>query len=184
LKKGLEHITIAGLLIVLASFALINEVDGAVFIKFEGVDGESQDAEHRSWSDLVAFSHSISRPSAESGSTRTSGAVFHDFAISKELDKSSIKLQESASTGKVFPKVEIHLTANTGEGRVTYYTYELTNVMVTSYSISGSGSSEEVPMEQVSLNFGAIKVTYTETGKDGSEKGKVEYSWNVKEASS
>jgi len=59
LKKGLEHITIAGLLIVLASFALINEADGAAYIKFEGVDGEAQDAEHKSWSDLVAFSHSI-----------------------------------------------------------------------------------------------------------------------------
>ncbi len=183
MKKGLEHITIAGLLLVLASFALINEADGAVFIKFEGVDGESQDAEHKSWSDLVAFSHSISRPSSESGSPRTSGAVFHDFTISKELDKSSIKLQESASTGKFFPKVDIHLTANTGKGMVTYYTYELTNVMVTSYSISGSGTSGQVPMEQISLNFGAIKVTYTETGKDGGEKGKVEYSYNVEEGS-
>ncbi len=183
MKKGLEHITIAGLLLVLASFALINEADGAVFIKFEGVDGESQDAEHKSWSDLDAFSHSISRPSAESGSTRTSGAVFHDFTISKELDKSSIKLQESASTGKFFPKVDIHITANTGEGRVTYYAYELTNVMVTSYSISGSGTSGQVPMEQVSLNFDAIKVTYTEIGKDGGEKGKVEYSWNLVEGS-
>ncbi len=183
MKKGLEHITIAGLLLVLASFALINEADGAAYIKFEGVDGESQDAEHKSWSDLVAFSHSISRPSAESGSTRTSGAVFHDFTISKELDKSSIKLQESASTGKFFLKVDIHLTASTGEGRVTYYTYELTNVMVTSYSISGSGTSEQVPMEQISLNFDAIKVTYTEIGKDSGEKGKVEYSWNLVEGS-
>ncbi len=183
MKKGLEHITIAGLLLVLASFALINEADGAAYIKFEGVDGESQDAEHKSWSDLVDFSHSISRPSAESGSTRTSGAVFHDFTISKELDKSSIKLQESASTGKFFPKVDIHITANTGEGRITYYTYELTNVMVTSYSISGSGTSEQVPMEQISLNFDAIKVTYTEIGKDSGEKGKVEYSWNLVEGS-
>ena len=56
--------------------------------------------------------------------------------------------------------------------------------MVTSYDISGSGQSEEVPMETFSLNFEEIKVTYTECDREGKSKGNVEYSWKVEEGES
>jgi type VI protein secretion system component Hcp len=72
------------------------------------------------------------------------------------------------------------LTASyTDAGRVTYYKYELTNVMVTSYSISGTG--DDIPMEDFSLNYEEIKVTYTENDSAGKSKGNVEYSWKVEE---
>ncbi len=84
--------------------------------------------------------------------------------------------------GKVFPKVEIHLTASyTDAGRVTYYAYELKNVLVTSYNISGSGQSEDVPMEDFSLNFEEIKVTYTETGQYGQKEREGRVTWKVEE---
>ena len=51
------------------------------------------------------------------------------------------------------------------------------------YNISGSGQSEDVPMEDFSLNFEEIKVTYTEADAAGKKKGSVEYSWKVEEAS-
>jgi type VI secretion system Hcp family effector len=98
------------------------------------------------------------------------------------LDKASPKIAESVCNGKVFPKVEIHLTASyTDAGRVTYYAYELTNVLVTSYNISGSGQSEDVPTEDFALNFEEIKVIYTEADAKGKTKGNVEYSWRVEE---
>jgi len=64
---------------------------------------------------------------------------------------------------------------------VTYYAYELKNVLVTSYSVGGSGQSDDVPMEQFSLNYEEIKVTYTENDSKGKKKGNVEYSWKVEE---
>jgi len=36
-------------------------------------------------------------------------------------------------------------------------------------------------MEDLSLNFEEIKVTYTETDNTGKKKGNVEYSWKVEE---
>ena len=105
-----------------------------------------------------------------------------DITCTKELDKASPKLAESVCKGKVFPKVEIHLTASiTDAGRVTYYAYELKNVMVSSYNVSGSGQSEDVPVEDWSLNFEEIKVTYTENDSKGKKKGNVEYTWKVEE---
>lgn len=156
----------------------------AAFIKFDGVDGECQDKDHKGWSDLGSFSQVLHRPGgASTGATRRRGdVVMEDLSCAKELDKSSPKLAEAVCKGKVFPKVEIHLTASyTDAGRVTYYAYELKNVLVTNYSIGGAGQADSVPMEQFSLNFEEIKVTYTENDNKGKKKGNVEYSWKVEE---
>lgn len=156
----------------------------AAYIKFDGVEGEANDKDHKGWSDLASFGQGIHQPgSGATGATRRRGdVIMDDLSCSKELDKASPKIAESVCKGKVFPKVEIHLTASiTDAGRVTYYAYELKNVAVTSYNVSGSGQSEDVPMEDFSLNFEEIKVTYTENDSKGKTKGKVEYNWKVEE---
>lgn len=156
----------------------------AAYIKFDGIDGEAQDKDHKGWSDLQSFSQGVHQPGGgATGATRRRGdVILDDIACAKELDKASPKIAEAVCNGKVFPKVEIHLTASTTDaGRKTYYAYELTNVMVTSYNVSGSGQSEDVPAEDFSLNFEEIKVTYTETDKKGASKGNVEYQWKVEE---
>ncbi|NIP61552.1 MAG: hypothetical protein GWN01_10595, partial [Nitrosopumilaceae archaeon] len=111
------------------------------------IEGETKDRDHKNWSDLVSFSHQIAkkdpntnRPTLDLG-----------FAVSKTLDKASPKIQEAVVTGKLIPSMTLELTRNLGDsGRVTYYAYELKNVQVTSYSISGTGQAGEVPMESFS----------------------------------
>jgi type VI secretion system secreted protein Hcp len=156
----------------------------AAYIKFDGVEGEAQDKDHKSWSDLLSFNQGLTQPGAgATGPTRRRGDVIvEDIACVKELDKSSPKIAEAVCKGKVFPKVEIHLTASyTDAGRQTYFAFELKNVLVTSYNISGDGQSESVPTETFSLNFEEMKNTYTETDNAGKKKGNVEYSWKVEE---
>ena len=159
----------------------------AAYIKFDGVDGEAQDKDHKGWSDILSFGQGVRQPGGGStGATRRRGdVILDDISVTKELDKSSPKIAESVCKGKVYPKVEIHLTASyTDAGRQTYYAYELKNTLVTSYNISGSGQSESVPTEDLSMNFEEIKVTYTECDSNGKTKGNVEYSWKVEEGES
>lgn len=156
----------------------------AAYIKFDGVDGECKDKDHKGWSDLASFGQAVHQPGGSAtGATRRRGdVIMEDISCSKELDKASPKIAEAVCKGKVYPKVEIDVTASyTDAGRVTYYRYELTNVLVTSYNISGAGQSESVPMEDFSLNFEEIKVTYTENDSKGKKKGNIEYSWKVEE---
>jgi type VI secretion system secreted protein Hcp len=155
----------------------------AAYIKFDGTDGEATDKDHKDWTDLAAFSQLITKPGQGTGATRRRGdVILEDLHCTKELDKSSPKIAEAVCKGKVFPKVEIHLTASyTDSGRVTYYAYELKNVQVVSYDISGSGQSDDVPMENFSLNFEEIKVTYTANDNTGKSKGNIEYTWKVEE---
>lgn len=156
----------------------------AGFIKFDGVDGETKDKDHKNWSDIASFTQGIHKPGggATGQSRRRGDTIMEDIQVSKELDKSSPKLAEAVCNGKVFPKVQIELTASyTDAGRVTYFAYELKNVQVTNYAVSGAGQSDQVPMESMSLNYEEIKVTYTENDSQGKKKGNVEYTWKVEE---
>ena len=156
----------------------------AGYLKFDGIEGESVDKDHKGWINILSFSQGIHQPGGGSTGTarRRGDVILDDIAVAKLLDKSSPKIAESVCLGKVFPKVEIELTASyTDAGRVTYYRYELKNVLVTSYSVSGAAQSEDVPAEDFSLNFEEVKVTYTENDSKGKKKGNVEYGWKVEE---
>lgn len=169
------------LFICLSCFYLTHAQSG--YLKFDGVDGESTDREHNGWSDLLSFSHSIERVSmGATGTTRRrSSANIGDIVCVKELDKASPKLQEAICTGKVFPKLEVHLSTSASGARRTYYKYELKNVMITSYSISGGDDGS--PAEEISASFEEIKVTYMTFDSRGKKKGNVEYTWKVEKGS-
>jgi len=146
---------IFGFLLISSGF-LISDAYGAGYIKFDGIDGESVDKDHKDWINLLSFSND-SKIREDSVSTRYQYDV-SDIIVVKELDKSSPKLAESIAMGKVFPKVEIHLDS----GKETYYVYKLTNVMITSYTISGTNN--EIPTEEFSLNY--EKITISESSKE------------------
>jgi type VI secretion system secreted protein Hcp len=145
-----------------------------MFVKFDGVDGESDDANHDKWSDAITMHQGHKLLSPEMGRL-TGNIVYEDISIVKEFDKASLKLAEAVTKGKPFAKVEIELTATYGGARATYLKYELTNVLVTSYNTTGS--DEGPPLEEVTVSFDEIKVTYTEYDDGGAPKGNIEYSW-------
>ena len=135
------------------------------FVKFDGIDGESRvDADHEAWCDILSFSRAIQKAGTVTGATRLAcNIALEVIVLVKEIDKCDPKLAEATLTGRIFPQVEVHLTEpHTDVGRVTYYAYQLKNVQVVSYNISGT--TEQVPVSEISLNVEEIKVTYTELG--------------------
>jgi type VI secretion system secreted protein Hcp len=156
----------------------------ALFIKFDGVDGEANDKDHKNWCNLLSFSWGLHKAGAgATGSTRRRGVVtVEDVVVTKEYDKSSPKLAESVCMGKIFPKVEIHDTTTYGDGnRAVFLKYELKNVMVSSHNVSAAGGGDAVPHENISLNFEEVKQTYVEYDAKGGKKGNVEMNWKVEE---
>lgn len=153
-----------------------------LFMKIEGVEGESQDREHMDWIELLSFSQGqyLSPSSTAPGGATRGTLIFEELAVKKTLDKSSPKLAEACCNGTIFPKVEIHLTRPIAGGApLTYCTFELKKAIVASYHIEGS-TQDVVPNESLSLNFEEIKVVYTQFDSAGRPKGTVQYSWNIK----
>ena len=155
------------------------------YLQIGDIKGESTDAKHMDWINLLSVSSSITRPMAAgaSGSTRhRSSATFGDVVCVKEVDASTPKLQEAIADGTGYKKVKIDLcTSSEGGERLPYLQWELTNARISSYSVSGATDGGTVPTEQISLNFEEIKVTYSKYDKDNKSKGKVEYTWKIEE---
>ncbi|MCC6127144.1 MAG: type VI secretion system tube protein Hcp [Pirellulales bacterium] len=155
----------------------------ALFIKFDGIDGECKDKDHKGWTDLLSCSLGMHKAGGgATGQTRRRGVLtVEDVHCAKETEKSSPKLAEAVCLGKVFSKVEIHNTATYGDARATYLKWELKNVQVTSYQLGAAGGGDAVPTESLSLNYEEIKQTYVEYDAAGKKKGNVEFSWKVEE---
>ena len=153
-----------------------------MFIKIEDIEGESTDKDHNSWIDVLSFNYGHSRIVSDPGTGATGDANFQDLVVVKDVDKSSPKIAEAVVSGKSIPLVEFELVRTFSDGgRATYFVYELTNVRVTSYSIGGSGETEDVPVESFSLNFEEFRYVYTEFDESGTSKGEVEATWKVEE---
>ena len=153
----------------------------AIYVKFDGIDGESEDIDHKDWIDLLSFSQGQYIPDSSlhhAGASSTS-CVFEEIILRKELDRASPKLAEAVCLAKVFSNVDIHVTRALSDGiRISNYVYELKNVIVSSYQIGGS-SQDDIPLEKVSLNFEQIKVAYEKFDTNGRSISIREYSWDV-----
>ena len=157
----------------------------AGYLKLGDIKGESTDDGHKDWINLLSVSQSITRAmgAGASGATRhRSSATFGDVVCVKEVDASTPKLAEAIADGKHFDKVEIDLcTSSEGGKRIPYLKWELKNVRVTSYSVSGATDGGQVPTEQLSFNYEEIKQTYDKLDNQNKSKGKVEYNWKIEE---
>jgi type VI secretion system secreted protein Hcp len=90
----------------------------------------------------------------------------HDFQITKSLDQVSPLLFKAASAGTHYPKVELTISQGTA-GAKPYATYSLEDVIVSSYSVSGSNPN--TPSEQLTLAF--AKMTLEAASPGGKEAG-------------
>jgi len=88
---------------------------------------------------------------------------------------------ERCAKGQVISEAVIEFCRDFDGTFVTVYRYELSNVLITSFYCSGD-TSQDVPLEEFSLNFEEITVTYTEFDAEGKSKGNVEFTWKVEEA--
>jgi len=145
------------------------------FMKVDGIDGESTDDKHKDWIELISFSHGLVQP--VSGSRSTSGAAssercdHQDFSIVKKLDKASPELYLHCCHGRHIPKITVELCRATAD-KTKYMAFDLEDVIVTSVMPSGTGGGD-LPMENVTFNYGKITWSYTttdhRTGKTGGE---------------
>jgi len=170
------------LLMATALLAAASTADASGYLRCGDIKGESTDSGHKDWIIIQSMSSPIFRSIPE-GSDAPPRVEAGDFKVEVPMSKATPKLLEAAVKGKVFPKVEIHLTQSDPNGERTYFIWELSNVRVTSYSVSGSSAADsEPPMESLALNFEMIRAVHV--APEGSKEGNVETTWKVEEGES
>ena len=146
-------------LIIFCTAVLVTQMAfGAAYIKFDGVDGESTDANHRAYSDVLSWSWGT-----VAGKRST---CVKDFQLVKEVDKSSPTLLMDLVTGKFYPSARVAVTSNYADGASDeYIILEFKNVRMTSHTTTSN--ADNVPIESISISFEEVTYTYSNLDPQG-----------------
>ena len=154
------------------------------FLKIDGIPGESTDDKHKDWIEVLSYGVGIQQPASATASTAGGAtaerAHFQDFTITKALDKASPKLALACADGMHMKHVTLEL-CRAGGDKMKYMEYKLTNCIISSYHDGGpAGGAEDLPIENVSFNYGKIEWIYTQQKRaDGSGGGQVVAGWDL-----
>lgn len=85
----------------------------AVFAKYDGIDGESNDANHGKWIDVLSVDWSSHKPGggATGQSRRRGAAIVEDMHLTIEFEKATPKLIEKMLKGEVIKTLTVESTA-------------------------------------------------------------------------
>jgi type VI secretion system secreted protein Hcp len=130
-----------------------------MFLKIDGIDGESQDHAHEGEIDVLSWSWGMSQSAPIMSRGGGAGKVnVQDLTISKRIDKATPKLADACATGKHMK--EAVLTVHE-EGRHPYQVV-FSNVVCSSFEQGGNRNEAK---DTVSLSFADFKVKFL----DGSD---------------
>jgi type VI secretion system secreted protein Hcp len=147
-----------------------------LFLKIEGIEGESQKKGHEKEIDIVSFNFGA----AQNGSFHSGGAgggsgkaEIRDISIVKEVDKSSPKLFNACASGKHIKEIVIYSQkAGDNEQPLTYYKIKLEDVIVSSVDNQGASHGDAI-MESIVFNTAKVTFDYQPQSKSGGKEGGV-----------
>lgn len=150
-----------------------------IFLKIEGIKGESRDKTHKDEIDVLAWSWGMSQSGyAHVGGGMGAGKVsVQDISITKYVDKSSPDIMGHCATGTHYKKATLTVR-KAGDKPLEYLVIEMTDVLITNYSTGGSGGEDRLT-ENVNLNFAKVEVKYTEQTQTGGEGEKPKFGFDI-----
>lgn len=158
-----------------------------MFLKLEGIMGESLDYQHQNhievhgWTWGLSNNASLNMKNKDDGTPHTTVAL---LSIDKVLDGASVSLVQYCAQGTHIDKACLACRKNTGDrGQVTdYLIIELTDVKV--HSVNWPGKAAEtggLVGETVEFQFGKFEITYRKEAQEGQLYGAMSFPFDVPE---
>jgi len=144
-----------------------------MFLRIEGIDGESTDDKHRKWIDVESWSGGMSLP-VSSGGAGASKPQHLPIVVTKPVDKASVPLFLALNSGEIIPEVELTMRKKDGDKKEDFYIIKMKEVLVTSVQIGSDGT------EEVSFTYSKIEWKYRAQKADGSLESPVTGGWDLK----
>jgi type VI secretion system secreted protein Hcp len=150
-----------------------------MFLKLDGIKGETVDSKHKDEILVLAWSWGMSNSgSAHLGGGAGSGKVnVQDLSLTKYIDVSTPDLMLSSCNGKHIPKAQLTVR-KAGENALEYLIIKLEDILVASVSTGGSGGEDRLT-ENVTLNFAKVDVEYTQQDAKGGAGAKPKMGWDI-----
>jgi len=151
-----------------------------MFIKLDGIKGESTDDKHKGEIDVVSWTWGSSQPGGAQGQggTGRGKAIVNDLTFTKVNDCATPVLLGMHLTGTPI-KTAVLTMRKAGKTALEYTKITMTDCIVT--AVDHGGTAESVGhTETVSLMFGTVKYEYTPQNADGSGGAVVTMGFNIK----
>jgi type VI secretion system secreted protein Hcp len=152
-----------------------------MFLKIDGIKGESQDHTHSAEMQIQSWSWGETNVgSGTLGGGIGSGKVsMQDFHFVIDYGTHSPLLFKACAVGTHIPNAMLTCRKAGGEQQ-EYLTWKFTDIIISSYQTGGSSNGGELPTDQCSFNFSKIEMSYKEQKADGSVGGNISAGYDVK----
>lgn len=153
-----------------------------MFLKIDGIEGESQDHKFKEWIEVLSWSWSVHQGSTAHIGTGGghSKASFSEIHISKHMDKASVKAFKACSRGDHIKKAKLVCRKAGGQNPLEYFSIEMEDVIITDVSFSGHGGGASQVSETLALSFGKFKEIYRPQSSSGSAENVVDWGFSIK----
>ncbi|MFG6447435.1 Hcp family type VI secretion system effector [Roseateles sp. BYS180W] len=151
-----------------------------IFIKINGIDGESMDSAHKNEIEVLNWNWEIIQESnMHMGSGGGAGkATVKDLQFTHYMDRSSPNLMKFCLTGKHIPEAVL-VVRKAGGNPLEYLKLTMTDVVITRVLPQGNNADERLK-EQVALSFAKVKQEYTVQNQQGGSGGAVTAAYDLK----
>jgi type VI secretion system secreted protein Hcp len=105
-------------------------------------------------------------------------ANFNDIQFTHRVDKATPRLFQACATGEHI-KGALLTVRKAGKEQQEYYTCKLSDLLITGVHGGGSGH-DEVPVENVSLNYAKIEFEYKPQKADGTLDSGIKFGYDLK----
>ena len=152
-----------------------------MFLKIEGVSGESKDTNHKDWTHLESFDWGADQSgSMSSGGGGGAGKVnFNDLTVVCAIDKAAPTILKNCAVGQHISKVEVSV-CKAGGTQIEYSRTTLEDVLVTSVKFIGAQDSDVLKI-RYAFQAAKVKTQYWEQSDKGSKGAEVQMAFNIKE---
>lgn len=141
------------------------------FMKLGSIKGESVVKGFEKQIDVLAWSWGVSNSGtmhlAKGGGAGK--ANVQDLSFTHYVDAATPNLMQSCCKGTHFPDATLTMR-KAGDTQLVFLTIVLKEVMITSYSLGGSGGEERLTAN-VTLNFSQFEIKYQPQNEKGAKEG-------------
>ncbi|MDF3834145.1 type VI secretion system tube protein Hcp, partial [Cupriavidus basilensis] len=151
-----------------------------IFLKINGIDGESPDSSHKNEIEILSWGWKVSQESKmHGGSGGGAGkATVDDLSFEHYLDRASPNLMKYCLTGKHISEAVL-VARKAGGNPLEYLKLTMSDVLVTLVEPSGNSTDERV-RERVALSFSKVKQEYVVQNAQGGSGGAITAGYDIK----
>jgi len=154
----------------------------AIYLKIDDVTGESKDAEHKEWIELLSWNWgAMSQVNMQYGVGKSGGSSqIQEISVVCNSSAATMTLMQYVLEGAVKPEAKLEMTKRVGDaGEKKYMTITLTNAMIA--SVQQSGSQDGLGTDSMTIAFEKCHQEFENLDEKGGLVSKKEFRWNVGE---